>query len=153
MKESDLYIPVRDWLSARGWEVHVEIFGTDIVAVMGDKLMAVELKRGFTKSLRRQVAHRCHWADYVFAAIPGSRGNTPRGAAGIRYNGIGLLLVDGDKVHQAIKCQPQPYDWHKRHGYRIKKLTGRMPAQDYEIAGLPSCPALSEQRAKRLAVS
>lgn len=153
MKESDLYAPVRDWLAARGWEIHVEIFGTDIVAVQGDKLLAVELKLSLSKGLWRQTMHRTHWADCVYAAVPGKRGDKPLRASSLRCFGIGLLLVDGDRVHQAVQGKPQPHAWHKAHAYRIKKLTGRLPAQDFELAGLPSCPALKEQRAKRTAMN
>jgi hypothetical protein len=149
VRESDLYLPVRDWLLRQGWVVHVEVFEADIVATLGDKLMAVELKLGFTKSLRRQVEHRAHWADYVVAAIPGSRGGPCRFAPFCRFYGFGLLLVDGDKIHKAVGFKPQPWGWRKRHDYRVKKLTGRAPAMDHEVAGLPSCPALSEQRRLR----
>lgn len=148
MKESDLYIPVRDWLVARGYEVHVEVFGVDIIALKDGFLTVVELKKWFNQHLRHQMQHAANWADFVMGAVPGKRGDKPK-HVGYLYGGFGLLFVDGAKVHQFRKPKRQPMFWHRGHDYRMDKLKGRLPAQDFETAGIPSCPALSEQREKR----
>jgi hypothetical protein len=132
MKESDLYIPVRNWLIARGYEIHVEIFDADIVAVKDGELTAVELKACLSSDLYRQCCNRARWADYVIAAVA----SVPRQVGMYTHAGFGVLLVNGGKVHQKAKPRPQPWLWHKMHDYRVKKLTGRLPAQEHELAGL-----------------
>ncbi len=145
MKESDLYIPIRNWLQARGYEVHVEIFGCDIVAMKDGKLTAVEMKLVNSSTLLRQTIRATWFADFVYAAIA----SEPRYAGILRSHGIGLLQVSGTKIRERFKPRPQPWMWHKRRAYRMKKLSGRLPAQEHETAGIPCCPALREQRQQR----
>lgn len=146
VKESDLYVPVRDWLAARGWVIHVEIFDADIVAVRDGRMLAVELKPCLTQDLMNQLHHRAVWADEVIGAIA----SEPRGRLhALRYYGFGLLQVIDGKVRQRIKPRPQPWQWHRTRAYRLKKLNSRPPAADHEVAGLPGCSALREQRAWR----
>lgn len=152
MRECRLYPPVRDWLTSHGYEIHVEIFGCDIVALKDGKITAVELKKGYTRTLVNQLTARAQWADFVIAAIPGRIADfsVKKRTGGARYSGFGLLIVEGGKVFCKVHPKPQPNWWHKRHAYRLKKLIGRAPAQDHELAGLPSCPQLRLQREARV---
>jgi hypothetical protein len=145
MKESDLYIPTRDWLIARGHEVHVEIFDTDIVTILDGELWAIELKPCLTQGLVHQLNARSQWADRCLAVIA----SDPRSTAMLKYYGHGLLQVKGGKISQRIKPQPQPFGWHKRRKYRIKRLVNRTPAMDHEIAGLPNGPQRKSNRRAR----
>lgn len=154
MKESDLYPPVRDWLRARGYEVHVEMFGADVVAVKDGTLTVVELKIALTQKLLYQCNDRARWADFVLAAVPVNM-LTTREAKGRIKNargwGFGVLSVDVDRcsARQIAKARQQPWGFHKRRNYRLKMLDGRPPAMDHELAGLPSCNALRQQRLDR----
>lgn len=152
MAESDLYIPVRDWLRAQGWTVHVELFDCDVIATKPDttcpngvRIRVVELKPCLTGVLMCQLYTRAMWADEVMAAVA----SEARATTELRDNGFGLLQVRDGKVRQRISPKLQPWQWHKRRAYRLKKLAGRAPAQDHELAGLPSCPRLREQRELR----
>ena len=148
MRESDLYIPVRDWMRARGLSVHAEIFGCDVVGVGGEELIAVELKLGSPDALRWQLARgAAHWADWVFGALP-HRPKKPHISA-FRSHGFGLLIVEDGRVAEIVKPKRQPYSFHKKHAYRLVKLSGRSPAQDHETAGLPCCRQLRQQRLAR----
>ena len=53
-KESDLYAPVRDYLTQLGYDVQGEVKDCDLTAVRGDELIVGELKRGFTIELLYQ---------------------------------------------------------------------------------------------------
>lgn len=148
MKESDLYLPVRDWLHARGWTVHVEVFDCDIVAVKDNVLRAVELKPTSSPALFRQLHDRAGSFDEVMAAVvstPNIRGNEH--LDGFECWGFGLLQIDPTtrKVKQRRKCQRQPYKWRKRRNYRMKKLAERHPALPHERGGVTSVEAC-EQR-------
>jgi hypothetical protein len=104
MRESDLYPPVRDWLIARGYEVHVEIFGHDIVALKDGKALVVELKLGLTRVLTKQLESAANWADEVMGAVGVEVIIGKSGECGAyRYNGFGLLQVVGGKVRQRIR--------------------------------------------------
>lgn len=151
MKESDLYQPVRDWLVSKGYEVYVEKFDADIVAMKDGKITVVELKPCLTHKLIAQCHNRSQWADFVFMAVA----STPRTIGGPKYYGYGVLQVTGGKVRQRAMARPQPWQWHKKRNYRLKKLASQNPAMDHEVAGLPSGPQLREQRqhALRLAQS
>lgn len=145
MRESDLYPPVRDWLIARGYEVHVEIFDCDIVAVKDGRLLVVELKLCLARELFTQMEDAARWADEVMGAVA----SAPRKLGGLSNKGFGLLQVTDGRVRQRVKPRPQPHWWFKKRAYRIKKLNGRDPAMPHELAGLPSCPALRLQREQR----
>jgi len=149
MKESDLYIPVRDWLVSKGYTIHVEVFGVDIVATKPDaschrgmRIAVVELKLGLTDGLFRQLLDRQHWADEVWGAIA----SQPRQYAALGCAGFGLLRVQDGKVEQILKAKHTLHCRHKQRDYRLKKMSREGPAQAHELAGLPACAALREQR-------
>jgi hypothetical protein len=144
MKESDLYIPVRDWLRARGFTVHIEIFDCDVVGINADgKMVAVELKTGMTLGLYNQLSLRATWADEVWAAVPATAEKPKHGFA---YNGYGLLIVSGGRVKVQRIARPQPWNRCRSQIYRRKELSSRLAALDHHVAGLPSCPQAREQR-------
>ena len=147
IRESELYRPVRDWLIARGHQVHVEIFDADIVALKDGLMTAVELKSSVSNGLMLQLHHRAAWADYVFAAVA----VCPKRTDQLRYCGYGLLLVSGGKVRQICMAREQPWRRVLARRYRLKRLMGRHPAMEHEVAGLPACGLLKEQRLRRLA--
>lgn len=140
-----MYPPVRDWLRAQGYAVHVELFGCDVVGVKDETIVAVELKLCLTKGLGFQCQHAAAWADYVYCAIP----TTPKYCGGMLQQGIGVLIVKDGKVKQKHKARPQPWYRHRSRKRRFEKLAGRAPAMEHELAGLPCCPALKEQRKRR----
>lgn len=147
MRERDLYPPVRDWLSSQGWTVHVEIFDADVVAVKDGKIMVVELKTGMTEELRWQAVKRAQWSDLVLVAVPASTYRPNR--HWFNY-GIGVLTIDDRRrVRVRIQPRPQPWHWVKRRTYRLKRLSSRAPAQDFESAGMPSCRELRQMRERR----
>lgn len=146
MKESDLYIPVRDWLRSCGYTVHVEVFGTDVVGINdAGHLVAVELKTGMTRGLYEQLSLRTMWADEVWAAVPP---NVDRPRSGWDYYGYGLLIVKDGRVKVRRKARPQPWHRVRTQAYRRKVLRGLKPAPDHHLAVLPCCPQAKRQRAE-----
>ncbi len=148
MREYELYPPVRDWLVSQGWKIHVELFDGDIVAERDGELMAVELKPCLTSKLVMQLVKRAEWADYVMAAVASRPDTHSMNLSNMRYCGFGLLEVSS-RVKQRFAAKRQPYFWHKKHTYRVKRILSRNPAQSHELAGLPACPALRLQRQQR----
>jgi hypothetical protein len=70
IREQDLYRPVHDFLTQRGYSVHGEVRGWDVSAAKGDELIAVELKRSINLSLVLQAVQRQRAADSVYVAVP-----------------------------------------------------------------------------------
>ena len=145
MKECDLYPPVKRWLDSHGYQVHVEIFGCDIVALKDGRILVVELKIGRPTAVEKQAVDRARWADEVIVALP----NRPRRTDGLRYRGFGLMVVSGDKVRLVIRPRQQPWFREKQRRYRFGVLAHHPPARDDEVAGLPCCSRLAEQRRTR----
>jgi hypothetical protein len=148
MRESDLYVPVRDWLVARGYAVHIEVFDADVIGINeSGHMVVVELKLQICKRLIHQLHVRCGWADEVYAAIPKSSARPPSDWS---YWGWGLLVVDGSKVATKRMAKPQPYLRNKTRLYRQRVLAKRNPAADHHVAGLPSCALAKMQRSESI---
>lgn len=144
MKESDLYPAVRDWLEKLGLEIHVEIFGADVIGLCrrADYIVAIELKLYNTETLYNQCSRASAWADEVWAVTP----TQTKKIYPFKTHGFGLMRwVDG-KLEIVLKAERQPWHWHKLRPYRLRKLRGKNPAQPFELAGLPSCRLLRCQR-------
>ncbi|WPZ33304.1 DUF2161 family putative PD-(D/E)XK-type phosphodiesterase [Thalassobaculum sp. OXR-137] len=73
MKESDLYLPVKRFLEARGYAVKAEVKGCDVVARLPDPdtpPLVVELKTAFSLELVLQGISRQRLSDDVYLAVP-----------------------------------------------------------------------------------
>jgi hypothetical protein len=145
-RESELYPAVKAWLEAQGYTVHVEIFDCDVIGIKDGRAVVIELKKFLSHDLIRQLYTRVWWCDEVWAVIPTQPREIPSTFAS---EGWGLLQLRDGKLRVRRKAKPQPWSWHKRKAYRMKKLMNRKPAMPHEVAGLPSCPTLSQQRENR----
>lgn len=68
--EAELYEPLRSFLQRRGYAVHGEVRGCDVVAQKGEELIVIELKRSFSIQLLMQAVERQEYADSVYVALP-----------------------------------------------------------------------------------
>ena len=102
MKESDMFMPIRDWLKSKGaikvcTEIYLYDTPADIVALMPeDKILVIEMKKSLTKHLIRQAhGHYC-FSNYTYIAVA----TKPRMARmNLKCNeGIGVLSVKDNKV-------------------------------------------------------
>lgn len=124
MKESDLYLPVKRFLEARGYEVKAEVKGCDVVARLPDPAsppLVVELKTAFSLDLVLQGISRQRLCDDVYLAVPapdtpGKRKNWRGRRRSLlrlcRRLELGLMLVDSAAVPERaveIVVDPGPY--------------------------------------------
>ncbi|MGB1237300.1 MAG: DUF2161 domain-containing phosphodiesterase [Pseudomonadales bacterium] len=128
MKESDLYFPVKTFLSSLGYEVKAEVNNCDVVAFKRDEgadkhtAIVVELKLSFSLELLVQGTQRQALTDNVYLAIAAPNTATKRRnwrtkEAGFlklcRQLGLGLLLVKvGSAASDESVCvllDPAPY--------------------------------------------
>lgn len=113
--ETDLYGPVKDFLSNQGYEVKGEVASADIVACRGeDEPVIVELKTGFTLSLFHQAIDRQSITDAVYVAV--ARGKGRRFQAALKSNvklarrlGVGLITVRVSDGLVEVHLDPGPY--------------------------------------------
>jgi hypothetical protein len=107
--ETALYLPVKRFLEAQGYQVKSEVRDCDVVAVRGDEPpVIVELKTGFSLQLLLQGVDRQAMSDAVYLAFgPPKR----RAQADIlklcKRLGLGVLVVTGDFVEPL--ADPLPY--------------------------------------------
>ena len=70
MLESDLYLPVKDYLEKHGYRVRGEVKNCDVVATKEDDLIVVELKTSVSMTLLVQATERQSISDSVYVAVP-----------------------------------------------------------------------------------
>jgi len=110
MKETELYLPVKKFLEARGYSVKAEVKGCDVMAVKGDEApVIVELKTGLTLTLFYQAVDRLALTDRVYIAIARPKRSVPSEAVKLtRRLGLGLIVVSKSGSIE-IMAEPGPY--------------------------------------------
>lgn len=115
VRETDLYIPVKQLLEGQGYEVKGEIGAVDIVACRGDEdPVIVELKTGFSLSLFHQAIDRLGLSETVYVAVPLASSSAfhkslKNNAALCRRLGLGLITVRLKDGFVQIHTDPGPY--------------------------------------------
>lgn len=141
--ESDLAIPVRDFLVTHGYTVRSEVLDCDLVAVRGDEVVAVELKSGLNATLLIQAVQRQLACDRVYVAIPrpkgGERGLDWRGALLLlKRLALGLITVALDSPARTVEVVLDPGEWAlkrrpKQRARILREVAGR--SADFNLAG------------------
>ncbi|MGC5326358.1 DUF2161 domain-containing phosphodiesterase [Brevibacillus sp. SYSU BS000544] len=144
--EVDLYDPIRNFLTQKGYQVNGEVNHCDLTALKDDELLIVELKRHLTVDLLIQATKRQRLTDLVYIAIP----KPAYSLYSKKWHDIcylvkrlelGLLLVSfqGDgAVIEAIS--PKPFDRlksmqqnKKKRNKLVAEINGRHG--DYNVGG------------------
>ncbi len=116
MREEDLYLPVKNLLGAKGFNVRGEVHGCDVTAVRANELVIVELKKILNLELVLQAANRQKMADLVYCAVP-----KPRNFFSSRWRDLlhllrrlelGLIFISftGRQGYAEIVFDPLPFD-------------------------------------------
>ena len=117
IKEVELYEPVREFLSNRGFAINSEVLNCDVTALLDEFLIVVEMKTSLNLDVVLQAVERQRFADLVYIAVPknGRILFTKRWKKIchlLRRLEVGLLLVTVNKdfsyVEEALK--PIPFD-------------------------------------------
>lgn len=119
LSESDLYIPVKDFLELQGYEVKGEVKGCDVVALRGnEELVVVELKLSFNLELIMQAVERLAVTSKVYVGIPvGSYSFKTRRRKMVkllRMLGLGLMVVDVDVERHGVDIVLDPKEYQPR---------------------------------------
>jgi hypothetical protein len=143
MRETELYAPIRDYLTANGYIVRGEVKNCDITAVSGDDLIVIELKTTLSLPLILQAVERQRRVESVYVAVP-------RNAAGLQGKKrwtmfrllkrleLGLILVamDAPPYRVEVAFHPIPYEQKRRKSDKraiLTEIAGR--SGDYNEGG------------------
>ena len=134
MKETELYLPVKAWLEAQGFEVKGEVGAVDVMACRaGEDPVIVELKVGFSLTLLQQAVARQRVSDWVYVCVPRWKGKTGwrtfKGNVGLcKRLGIGVLSVRLEDGHVQVHADPSEFKPRKskpRKGALLKEFERR----------------------------
>lgn len=160
-KESDLYVPVKEFLQGQGFTVRGEVNGCDLVGVRGDDLVIVELKLAFNLALLLQGVKRQSLTDAVYLAV-----EAPRRARGAprwteirglcRRLGLGLIFVHFTRLGSTVEvvCDPEPYTprrQHKRRGRLLGEFQRR--SSDHNTGGVTRRTIVTAYREESLRIA
>lgn len=146
MKESELYVPVKNIFEPFGYEVYSEVEGkwfskrADVIATKDDKLIAIEMKTSLSFQLIDQARFWIRFADFVYVAVPKSKSKRSETAMEcLSALGIGLIEIDmvqyqkelnrnRDEIlhynkYATISLQPRQNEVSKRDRQQFNNLT------------------------------
>jgi hypothetical protein len=143
IQESDLYPPLKAYLSEQGYTVHAEVNGCDVTATKGDNLIVIELKRSINLTLLVQATWRQRITDAVYVAVPAPPGGIwTKQWKGIRHVlrrlELGLILVTVRSRAPGVEVvfHPVPFDRKKQNRTRravLQEIAGR--SGDFNAGG------------------
>lgn len=125
MKETDIYLPVKELLISQGFKVKAEVKNIDVLGIKDDFMLAVELKTKLSIKLIYQAIDRQKIVDQVYIALPKSsikmRSTAYRNLSYLlKRLEIGLIIVHDQKAEVLIEASL--YDMQKsRSRYKKRK--------------------------------
>ena len=151
--ETDLYEPVRDYLTANGYQVQAEVKGCDVVAQKENEIVVVELKRSFTTRLLVQAIDRQKITDAVYVALPGPYRPRTRRWRDIkrllRRLELGLLVVTGTSGSYRVELVFHPLSFQRQKRASRKRAVIRETAArsgDHNRGGSTRKPIITAYR-------
>lgn len=161
IQETDLYLPVHDFLVAEGYDVQAEVNDCDVVATLDKQLLIVELKLSFTATLLVQATDRQRLTDQVYVALPRPssrewRQRWPGYKHLLRRLELGLMLVSftTKKPMLELVFDPQPLRRQRQHRRRqqmLKEIAGR--SQTYNLGGSTGRKLMTAYREAALVIA
>lgn len=160
MQETDLYVPVKQFLTEMGFTVKAEVDGCDLVARRQDELVIVELKRNVNVTLLLQGIDRQRMTDAVYLAVQAPKNARQRRWKEIvrlcRLLGLGLLAVTlrPRSSWVEIVCEPEPYEPRKniRRRHRLVQEFDKRSG-DYNVGGSSRRPLITAYREEALRIA
>ncbi len=124
MRETDLYPPVKAWLTANGYAVRAEVNGCDVAARKGNDLVLIELKKTINLELLLQIAGRQRVCGSVYAAVPRPAVQDRRWralSALVKRLEAGLLLVSMEEYSPRVQIAFHPMPCPPRKDKRVTR--------------------------------
>lgn len=134
MKETAMYKPLKKFLQGKGYTVHSEVEGVDVMAQKGDEILIVEMKTSFNLQLVYQLIERLKMTDKVYAYVPlGKGGRWPKPykkmCGLLKRLHCGLITLDQHTRKQVVvEFDPVPFKPRKNYARKnlaLKEFAGR----------------------------
>ncbi len=130
MKESDLYLPLKRFLEAQGYEVKGEVQDCDVVAVRGEEApVIVELKLSLNLNVLLQAVERLALSSKVYVGVPRRSGILKKRRKQVvkllRMLGLGLVAIEPDLRAGSVDVLLDPGEYKPRRSkHRRERLLG-----------------------------
>jgi hypothetical protein len=129
VKETDLYPPLKRFLTAQGYEVKGEVGDCDVLAVRGDEPpVVVELKLTLNLTLLLQAVDRLSLSGAVYLGVPATNRTLAtqrkRVLRLLRMLGLGLIAIDLQRDRVEVVLDPGPYRGPQPSTVRRQRLLG-----------------------------
>ncbi len=130
MKESDLYLPLKQYLESQNYEVKGEVQNCDVVAIRGEEApVVVELKLSINLTVVLQSVDRLSLTPKVYIGIPEQCKTLKRHRKQIikllRMIGLGLITIDPDRKKGNVNVLLDPSEYKPRKSkLRQERLLG-----------------------------
>ncbi len=130
MKESDLYIPLKHFLEAQGYEVKGEVGQCDVMAVRGEEEpIIIEFKLSINLSVVLQAVDRLSLSSKVYIGIPKNykiqRHRKRKILKLLKMLGLGLIVIDPSIKTGSVDILIDPKPYKPRNSKpRLQRLLG-----------------------------
>jgi len=129
MKESDLYLPLKQFLETQGYEVKGEVHDCDVLAIRDNEPpVIVELKLSLNLTVILQAVERLVLTPEVYIGVPNRCGALKRQRRRItkllRMLGLGLVTIDSNRAAEGVKVlfDPGVYTPRKSKSRQVRLL-------------------------------
>ncbi|MBN1620519.1 hypothetical protein JW890_07330 [candidate division WOR-3 bacterium] len=161
MKETELHLPLKNFLEKRGYSVNCEVNNCDIVARKDGELIVVETKTRLSLSLLAQANLRKELTDSVYIAVPFLGGKSLKNYKNVRKLlrrlEIGLIAVYMKKKKTSVDVilHPLPYAGRKSKK-KIRAVISEIEGRHAElnVSGSPGgTPKMTSYRLEALKIA
>ena len=165
MKETELYMPIKEYFEDLGYQVNAEVHNCDIALLKDDKLIIIELKTSMSVRLLAQANIRQKAADYVYVAIPRPTNFRLKGKwkdilSLLKRLNIGLIFIDFRTKKKKVEIIYSPDYEAKSYGIRRQaKVRERIVKEteertfDKNIGGSTQSKIMTSYREKALYIA
>ena len=128
MKESDLYLPLKRFLEAQGYEVKGEVQDCDVLAVREKEIpVVVELKLSLNLTVVLQAVERLSLTPKVYIGIPEqarilNRRRRKHIIKLLRMLGLGLIMIDPTRKTASVNVLLDPGEYRPRKSKHRQEL-------------------------------
>lgn len=159
-READMYPYLKSFLINRGFEVKGEVRDCDLVAIQGDTMLVVEMKRQFSTQLLVQAIERQQMSESVYIAIPKPvlRGQSAKWKGIrklLRRLELGMLFVEMKTGRVIVDLDPlgtqKPRPRKNIKQAVLKEFYGR--SGDYNVGGSNQRKVVTHYREQALLIA
>ncbi len=149
IRESELYLPLKKYLTEKGYTVYGEVLDCDLVAVQNNNPVIIELKKNISLKLVMQGTKRQEFADSVYLAVPQRENQAvPPSRRDVikllKRLGLGLIIIYFRKERKEevrVILNPGPPSKRPKKNYKKRKALFKEIGEryrDFNTGGTPS---------------